>query len=118
MLTKIVKKYGEQLSMMIKYKKKHVLGRMIIFKLNSHKFEQHLNSEWCNRKCPMCDSAEWSYDDAIFTPAIINENKGMAVGGKMLPLVEVTCMKCGNTLFINGLVAGAIDDDNQKSAEV
>lgn len=86
-----------------------------MFKLNKNRFEQHLNESWGNKTCPMCHSNQWSYDDTIFTPVIVDSNKSMAVGGKFMPLVAVTCLHCGNTVFINGMVANAIDDNETKA---
>lgn len=86
-------------------------------KLNKEKFEQHINTKWNNKICPMCHSNQWTYDETILTPVSVDEKKGMVLGGKFFPLIAVTCVECGNTIFVNGLVAGAIDDE-PKNTEV
>lgn len=109
----VIEKCGKTMKNVLTYIKNICKGDMIMFKLINHKFEQHLNEKWQNKICPMCHSNEWSYDNTIFTPMTVDQNKGMAIGGKFLPLVAVTCINCGNTIFVNGLIAKAIDDDQK-----
>jgi len=109
----IIEKCGKMVSGVITYIKNICKGDMVMFRLNNQKFEKHLNEKWQNKICPMCHSNEWSYDNTIFTPMTVGPNREMAVGGKFLPLVAVTCVNCGNTVFVNGLIAKAIDDDQK-----
>ena len=82
--------------------------------LNKAKFEIHLNQKWQNKSCLMCNNNNWSYDDTIFTPLNTGPNNSINLGGKILPLVPVTCTSCGNTIFINAIVAQSIDTDDKK----
>ncbi|QEH70497.1 hypothetical protein [Cellulosilyticum sp. WCF-2] len=82
--------------------------------LNKEKFENHIKEKWYNKACLMCSNNNWTYDDSIFTPLSTGPNNSINLGGKILPLVPVTCTSCGNTIFINALVAQSIDADSKK----
>ena len=94
---------------MIKLGKQLIRGKSM-FKLNQEKFIEHIQSKWTNRSCVMCGGNEWSCSDYPVTPLGINENKGISIGGKIIPLVAVTCNNCGNTVFVNALIAASIKD--------
>ena len=117
-MLKLIKKYRKLKENVVKYRKLIFGGIVRMFKLDKHKFEKHINEKWSNKICPMCHGNSWSYDEAIFTPITVGDNKDMQIGGKFLPLIAVTCLTCGNTLFVNGLVAAAINDDQDTKVEV
>lgn len=82
--------------------------------LNKSLFEKHLNEKWSSKVCPMCGGNNWTYDDNIYTPLTLGINKSINLGGRILPLVAVTCSNCGNTIFVNSLVANAYDKDGEE----
>lgn len=79
--------------------------------LDQKAFEKHINEKWTNKVCPMCGGNNWTYDATMATPLTIGPGKTINLGGKILPLVPVTCSNCGNTIFVNALVAKAFIDD-------
>ena len=64
--------------------------------------------------CPLCNNNEWKITDQVFQ-AIEFDYKGILIGGAAYPIVPLTCAHCGNTYFINALVAGLIDKDPPKN---
>ena len=54
---------------------------------------------------------------AYMTVLRLNENGGIQLGGQVMPLVAITCMNCGNTVFVNPLVIKSVDvdDDEEKN---
>lgn len=57
-------------------------------------------------------------DTSIVTPIEVGEKKEMKLGGKFQPLIPVSCRNCGNTVFINGLILGCLDDlENEIKSE-
>jgi len=101
---------------MVKYTKSIFKGGIIVmFKIDKSKFEEHINSKWNNRICPMCQGSEWSYDEDIQSSIYVNEKKRFNFAEKFSPLISVTCVNCGNTLFVNGLVAKSIIDTPEEN---
>lgn len=88
-------------------------------KINNEILIKNLNEKWKGISCPYCQSAEWTVDTSIVTPIEVGEKKEMKLGGKFQPLIPVSCRNCGNTVFINGLILGCLDDldDEIKSEE-
>lgn len=84
-----------------------------MIKLNDKKVLDALNEKWSTKACPMCGTNNWIVDSNMVTPVLINESGAVAVGGRCMPLMAFTCKNCGNVLFINVLVHGAIDDDGE-----
>ena len=58
--------------------------------------------------CPLCGQKRWQISNTVFQ-AIEFDTKGLILGGGAYPIVPLTCMNCGNTYFINALVADLID---------
>ncbi len=44
----------------------------------------------------------------------LGSNNSINLGGKILPLVPVTCTNCGNTIFINALVSKAYTENREE----
>ena len=88
-----------------------------MFKLNGEKFLQEINQKWNNKNCPMCSHNSWQVDRNTVTVLRLNENGGIQLGGQVMPLVAITCMNCGNTVFVNPLVIKTVDvdDDEEKN---
>lgn len=87
-------------------------------KVNDEILIKKLNEKWKGISCPYCQSSEWTVDTSIVTPIEVGERKEMKIGGKFQPLIPVSCRNCGNTVFINGLILGCLDDlDNEVKSE-
>lgn len=88
-------------------------------KINSETLIKKLNEKWQGRSCPYCQNTQWTVDTSIVTPIEVDENKNMMIGGKFQPLIPVSCRNCGNTVLVNGLILGCIDEiENEKKGEL
>lgn len=58
--------------------------------------------------CPLCGEIHWRISDKVFQ-VMEYEHGGLILGGAAVPVLPLTCMNCGNTYFINALVADLID---------
>lgn len=94
---------------MLKYLKICNRGR-IMFKLDYDKLIDSINKKWTSKACPMCGQNNWTVDNEIQTIIKVGEKKDVKIGGKFFPLVTVTCLNCGNVVFINPLVIDAVED--------
>jgi len=36
-------------------------------------------------------------------------NGGLTVGGPVIPIVPITCGNCGNTVIVNALISGTVE---------
>lgn len=96
---------------MLEYFKKY-LRRKRDMKVNREKVINIVEKMW-KTGCPMCHGNTWGFsEDKIVTPIQLNEDRSYKFNGKVLPLVVLTCEKCGNTVFVNALKIGALEDED------
>lgn len=82
-------------------------------RLNTEKLLSEINQKWITKSCPMCGQNNWNVDGNIVSPMRLSGSGDIQLGGEMMPLVAVTCMNCGNVVFVNPLVIGAVDTDSK-----
>lgn len=58
--------------------------------------------------CQLCGNNQWGLSDQIFQLLEFDPN-GASIGGSAFPVAAITCKHCGNTLFVNAIVAGLVD---------
>jgi hypothetical protein len=58
------------------------------------------------RPCPICGHTEWAIADEAVIPVRLEKKKIMLGGGPIYPLAMLVCMNCGNTQFLNLVLAG------------
>ena len=75
-------------------------------KINQEKLNNYLQTIHGNNN--------WTISDQVFQ-AIEFDYKGILINGASYPMVPLTCTTCGNTYFINALVAGLIDKEVPQS---
>lgn len=80
-----------------------------MLKYNPEKLLQEINSKWVNKDCPMCHHKNWQVDSKLVTAVRLSESGKIELGGNVMPLVAVTCMHCGNVIFVNPLVLKSVD---------
>lgn len=78
-------------------------------RVDNEKLLQVINEKWVTKKCPMCGHNNWTIDKDMMTMLGVGEDKSINLGGKIIPVVAVTCNECGNTIFINPLAIGCIE---------
>ena len=79
-------------------------------KVNRNKLINVINEKWRTKNCILCGANNWTIDDKVVAPLSVGKNASIELGGKIIPLVAVTCNECGNTIFLNPLVINAIDE--------
>lgn len=77
-------------------------------KFDTQNFVNILNQKWKKNPCPMCGSSNWNSSDKIFELREFHDGNIVLGKGKLLPVIPVTCINCGNTVFVNALVSNAI----------
>ena len=75
--------------------------------IDDKKLIAHLNTKWASRPCPMCGNPNWTAQNTAFQLMEFHAGN-VVIGGPVIPVVPVTCTNCGNTVLINGLVAGVL----------
>lgn len=88
-----------------------------MIKLNENKFLGELNRLWKNKNCPMCSHNNWNVDKNLVTALKVSENGGIELGGNVMPLVAVTCLNCGNVIFVNPLVTQCVHEKEKEVNE-
>ena len=71
---------------------------------------EFIHSHWKNQTCPMCGGRTWNVSDKVFELREFNDGN-FVLGGpnsSIVPLIAVTCDKCGNTVLINALSTGLV----------
>lgn len=63
------------------------------------KLKAHVDKTWTSSRCPMCDANDWGVSGTVHLPL-------QDMAPCCVPLVVQTCLTCGNTVFINMVVAG------------
>lgn len=67
-----------------------------------------INTHWgYSAACPMCRHSQWGVSDSIFEFREFFQGN-MVVGGRITPVVPVTCAHCGNTIFLNAIQLGIV----------
>ena len=72
---------------------------------------QQLNNDRQNRRpCGVCGNNHWVINDTVWESREFNYGN-FVLGGDTLvmPLIAVSCSKCGNTHFLNAIKIGVID---------
>jgi hypothetical protein len=77
------------------------------------KLIQHLSEKWHGKACPMCNSGPWAIGTEIFELREFHGGNFVLESSKILPVVNVTCTNCGNTILINAITAGLVNRGGQ-----
>lgn len=73
------------------------------------KLKAHVDKTWTSSRCPMCDANDWGVSGTVHLPLQDMAPRSltqMLMPTNCVPLVVQTCLTCGNTVFINMVVAG------------
>lgn len=76
---------------------------------------QHLNNNRQNgRPCNFCGNNNWMINDTIWELREFNDGN-LVVGGDsfIMPIIAISCSKCGNTQFINAIKLGVIEPQKE-----
>jgi predicted nucleic-acid-binding Zn-ribbon protein len=79
----------------------------------TQKVVQHLTTTWSGRPCPYCGTAQWIVPETIFQLTEFHPNS-VVIGGPVVPVIPITCKRCGNTPLVNALTVGIIEPSPKK----
>ena len=74
---------------------------------------QFLNNERNNRlPCPICGNVNWVISDSLWEVREFNGGN-LVIGGQsaIMPMVAISCSKCGETHFLNAIQLGIVSKD-------
>jgi ribosomal protein S27AE len=86
-------------------------------KMNVEKFITHLNEKWGNKPCPMCGTSNWNVSDNVYELREFQGGNLVLGNGPIIPIVPVTCVNCGNSIFVNALMSGAVEKPKTEQNE-
>ena len=70
-----------------------------------------IKKKWNDPDCPMCGHGVWSISNHIYELREYREGRILIFPGEvLLPVVQITCSICGYTIFLDGRVAGVVDE--------
>ncbi len=73
------------------------------------RFLEFIQSRWKPPfECRCCGSNNWDVELEIYQIMKFSQ-EGLILGGTRVPLAPVTCSNCGNTILINALIAGIVE---------
>jgi hypothetical protein len=61
----------------------------------------------------MCGTGNWNVSDSIFELREYNQGNLVVGGGPIIPIIPITCDNCGNTVFVNAILAGLIEQKSK-----
>lgn len=87
------------------------------YKLDSKKIEKYKKTH-IPQKCEMCGGGSWLLEEEVlFLPTV--KTGTLIPSSSGYPFVPVVCPKCGNTKFVNALIAdlGNVMEDEEEKYE-
>jgi DNA-directed RNA polymerase subunit RPC12/RpoP len=73
---------------------------------NTIRIIKHLEDKWGENVCPMCGHRDWNVPEEIYELREFQSGGLTIGGGPIVPVLPITCAYCGNTVLVNGIVAG------------
>jgi len=78
--------------------------------LHPKEIVKHIRKNWLHEaSCPLCGQHDWSVQHDVYELVKRTEN-GSARDESVMPVIPVICKKCGNTVLVNGDIAGAVHE--------
>ncbi len=72
-----------------------------------NKISQHIESKLAKHKCAVCEDTNWIPPDAIHELRDFNFGH-LKTGGIIVPVVVMTCQRCGYIMLFNAIHTGVI----------
>ena len=79
-------------------------------KVNREQLISKINDKWKSKECQLCKANNWEIANDLVTLVGVSEHRSIQLGGQFMPLVSMVCRECGNTLLINPLVLGCVEE--------
>ena len=61
--------------------------------------------------CPICSVTNWTVGNVLELRPYNHGN--LIIGGEVFPISPVTCLNCGYTFFLNGIISKAVVNPEQ-----
>lgn len=87
---------------------------MVLSQEQGEKIINLIGEKWIRQGCcPMCNHSGLSIENRIYELREFN-NGNVVIGGNQatIPVAVIICPECGNTMFINVLAAGVINQNS------
>lgn len=78
-------------------------------KIDREKLDAFIDS-YKSYECPLCHHNGWTMPGTVFKLDEFNPEKKNYT--QILPEIPIICGHCGNTLFINAVIAGIVDSND------
>lgn len=64
----------------------------------------------------MCQAGTWSVSEKVYELREFTGG-GLVIGASpIVPVIPIACTNCGNTIFVNALIVGAIQQPKKEDA--
>ncbi len=75
-------------------------------------------SKYDKSTCPICgNDGSWKFSDVIFEICEYQRDSSLIGGERVLPVIPLTCDRCGHTQFLNALILGIVEQPIKKEVE-
>ena len=82
---------------------------MMTAHLDPKEIAKQIRKNWLHEaSCPLCGQHDWSIQHDVYELRKYQPD-GEVSDGHIVPIIPVVCKKCGNTVLINGCVAGVVE---------
>lgn len=81
---------------------------MAFTEAESDKLIAFLQAKWKNADCRRCGKVAWSVHGVVQVSLARTTDRGIAMGGTIIPTGLVICRECGSTEMVNLVVAGLV----------
>lgn len=62
--------------------------------------------------CVFCGGTQWHVSEKVFQLNEFYEGASLTIGGAVLPVIPVSCARCGNTRLLNAITLGVVAPDS------
>jgi hypothetical protein len=92
---------------------------MKLTKEQQQKLIEKLNELWKNQKvCSICQGQNWNVSDTVFELREFHGGNMVIGGSAIIPVLTLTCTKCGQTIFLNAMSLGIVELPQHKEGGV
>lgn len=85
----------------------------VIDAIMHEKIMDYMNSAWKDIKCPLCLKIQWVVPNTFYELRQYHRGNIQRITGRtaIIPVVPVTCARCGYTILINSIASGLTNKD-------
>lgn len=72
-----------------------------------------LEERWGDYHCSVCNASSWQVETHSYQLMEYREGQ-LVVGGRVIPVIPLTCANCGNTILLNAIMCGAVNAQKEQ----